>query len=138
MPRSTILYAIIGFLLGFILAITLTVYAVNNRVAGMMRAMGMHCDEISSTGVCLDNQGAGRDMMKMQQMLEELRKLRGDNFDSTFMDQMIDHHREAVDMSKLALTNSKHEELKNLAQQIINSQQKEIDQMRSWQKQWDY
>ncbi len=36
------------------------------------------------------------------------------------------------------LLNAKHPELKKMGQDIIASQQKEIDQMKSWQKQWGY
>ena len=51
---------------------------------------------------------------------------------------MIEHHKGAVDMAKLALTNAKHQELKDMANDIITAQTKEITDMESWQKQWGY
>lgn len=58
------------------------------------------------------------------------------NFDLRFMDAMIPHHEGAIAMAKDALTKAKHPELKQLANDIIASQQAEIDQMKQWQKTW--
>jgi uncharacterized protein (DUF305 family) len=49
-----------------------------------------------------------------------------------FIDMMVPHHEGAVQMSKDALTRAEHQEVKTLAQQIIDAQQKEIDQMKQW------
>jgi len=56
--------------------------------------------------------------------------------DSHFIEQMIPHHEDAITMAKLALEKAKREEIKTLAQNIIDSQSKEIDQMKSWYKDW--
>lgn len=60
----------------------------------------------------------------------------GDAFDQAFLAEMIVHHEGAVEMAELALTNAKHEEIKNLASLIIEAQNKEITEMKSWQKNW--
>ena len=39
-------------------------------------------------------------------------------------------------MAKKALTKSQHPEIKQLAKDIIASQQLEIDQMKQWRKAW--
>ncbi len=39
-------------------------------------------------------------------------------------------------MAKDALDKSKHPQVKQLAQAIITSQQKEINQMKQWQQAW--
>ncbi|HPD98937.1 MAG TPA: DUF305 domain-containing protein [Candidatus Saccharibacteria bacterium] len=64
--------------------------------------------------------------------------LDGDDYDKAFMSGMITHHEGAVDMAELALTNAKRQEIKDMAQDIIAAQNKEIDDMRTWQKQWGY
>ena len=57
-------------------------------------------------------------------------------FDLRFLDAMIPHHEGAVVMAKDALTKAKHPELKQLAKEIVASQQGEIDQMKGWRKAW--
>lgn len=56
--------------------------------------------------------------------------------DAHFIEQMIPHHEDAITMAKLALTKAQHPEIKQLAQSIIESQSKEIDQMQAWYKDW--
>jgi uncharacterized protein (DUF305 family) len=57
-------------------------------------------------------------------------------FDLRFINAMIPHHEGAVTMAQDALTKSKRPEIKQLAQEIINSQQKEIDRMKQWKQAW--
>ncbi len=52
--------------------------------------------------------------------------------DIAFMQGMIPHHQGAVDMAEIVLKYGKDAETRELAQQIINSQNKEIAQMREW------
>lgn len=56
--------------------------------------------------------------------------------DAHFIEQMIPHHEDAVTMARLAQTKAKRQEVKQLAENIISSQGKEIDQMKSWYKEW--
>ncbi len=57
-------------------------------------------------------------------------------YDARFIDSMIEHHRGAISMAQQALDESERAEIKQLAQNIIGSQQQEIDQMTAWRKQW--
>jgi uncharacterized protein (DUF305 family) len=57
-------------------------------------------------------------------------------FDKAFIDAMIPHHQSAIDMAKEAQTKARHQEIKDLAVQIIAAQQREIDQMKGWRAQW--
>lgn len=59
-----------------------------------------------------------------------------DSLDSHFIEQMIPHHNDAIIMSKIALEKADHEELKTLAQNIIDAQSGEITQMKRWYKDW--
>lgn len=58
-------------------------------------------------------------------------------FDQAFIDAMVPHHREAIEMAKAAnsrgLTQS---DLQKIADDIVASQQREIDQMLDWREQW--
>jgi uncharacterized protein (DUF305 family) len=56
--------------------------------------------------------------------------------DQHFIEMMIPHHQDAVEMANLALTLAKQPELKKLAESIKQDQTSEIQQMRSWYKAW--
>lgn len=58
------------------------------------------------------------------------------NIDAHFIEQMIPHHEDAITTANLALQKAKQEEIKKLAQNIIDSQSKEISQMKTWYKNW--
>jgi uncharacterized protein (DUF305 family) len=58
------------------------------------------------------------------------------SIDATFIENMIPHHQDAVDMAKLALEQAKTNEVKTLAQNIITNQQEEIIIMEAWYKTW--
>lgn len=49
-----------------------------------------------------------------------------------FTKSMVEHHEMAILMSRQVLKNTMNPAVRELAQNIINSQQKEIDQMISW------
>jgi uncharacterized protein (DUF305 family) len=57
-------------------------------------------------------------------------------FDLRFIDAMIPHHQGALAMAKDALQKSHRYEIKNLAENIIKSQDAEIKQMKQWRKAW--
>ncbi|KJH71268.1 DUF305 domain-containing protein [Aliterella atlantica] len=57
-------------------------------------------------------------------------------FDLRFINAMIPHHEGAVTMAKDALNKSNRPEIKQLAQEIIASQQTEVKQMQQWRKAW--
>ncbi len=56
--------------------------------------------------------------------------------DETFLAAMIEHHEGAVDMSEIALDRAEQEELRQMAQEIIEAQEAEIDQMQAWLDEW--
>lgn len=58
------------------------------------------------------------------------------NIDEHFIEQMVPHHDGAIAMATLALTKATHPEIKILAGAIIEAQEKEIKDMRSWYKDW--
>lgn len=52
--------------------------------------------------------------------------------EAMFATMMIPHHQQAIDMSEMALANSTNADVKRLAQQIIDAQATEIEQMQAW------
>ncbi|ROR91840.1 DUF305 domain-containing protein [Nocardioides aurantiacus] len=57
--------------------------------------------------------------------------------DVTFVQDMIPHHKQAVQMSKMAATNASAPEVKDLAKEIDAAQGPEIETMQGWLKDWD-
>lgn len=53
----------------------------------------------------------------------------GNQLDAMFVTGMIPHHQSAIDMARLGESSAKHEEIKTLSANIIESQQAEIEQM---------
>jgi uncharacterized protein (DUF305 family) len=76
--------------------------------------------------------------MTMDGMVEALEGKQGDAFDRAFIDHMIPHHQGAVKMAELALQSAGHQEIKDMAQDIIDAQNAEISQMHNWYQSWGY
>jgi uncharacterized protein (DUF305 family) len=58
------------------------------------------------------------------------------DIDRHFIEEMIPHHEDAIAMAELAPTKAEHDELKQLAEGIRDSQSREIEDMASWYKSW--
>ncbi|MEA5581377.1 DUF305 domain-containing protein [Nodularia harveyana UHCC-0300] len=59
-----------------------------------------------------------------------------EEFDLRFINAMIPHHEGAVVMAKDALQKSERPEMKKLAEDIITTQDTEINQMQEWRQAW--
>jgi uncharacterized protein (DUF305 family) len=68
--------------------------------------------------------------------VRQLRLTRSTDFDLMFLDMMTAHHQGAIEMANTELRDGSLPEVKQLAQQIIDAQQAEIDQFQQWQKEW--
>ncbi len=91
------------------------------------------------SGGHMSHGGAGMDMGgDMVEMMNKLKDLEGEEYDKEFLKQMILHHEQAVQMSRYAETNAKHQEVKDLASEVITAQTAEIEQMKQWQSKWGY
>lgn len=126
MNRDTIVAAVVGLIVGVLATGFGAAMAVNNDNTGMMRMMGMK------------NQSYGSNGQDIKTMPVDLALVAGDEFDKEFLAMMITHHQGAIDMAKTATANAKHEEIKVLGQQIIDSQTNEISQMSNWLTEWGY
>lgn len=76
--------------------------------------------------------------MSMNDMTEDLKGKTGDDYDRAFVSNMIAHHEGAVEMARLSAKNAKHIEVKELSENIISAQVKEISEMKKWQADWGY
>lgn len=52
-----------------------------------------------------------------------------DDVDAAFARMMIDHHNGAIEMAELALERAQHEEIRQLGEEIIEAQRREIEIM---------
>lgn len=110
METKPLLFGIIGFLIGGLLVSTIATTL----------------DKPEATG------------MTMQDMVSSLEDKKGDAYDEAFVSEMIDHHQGAIDMAKMSAARAKHKEIKDLSNAIITAQEKEIAEMKEWQKMWGY
>lgn len=127
MKKESILYGVIGLLVGVLLTVFVATVSVNTNNQTMMKMMGMNTNSMMSGS-----------SMSMEDMTNELKNKSGDEFDKAFLEQMIVHHQGAIDMANIVLQKSSRPELRKLAEEIIAAQTKEINQMKQWQMQWGY
>lgn len=117
MNQTTIVSVVAALIIGF---------AGGHYIAGKpAETTGMH---VMPDGTSMADQ--------MNAMTTGLAGKSGDEFDKTFISEMIVHHEGAVDMAELALQSAKHTEVKQLAQDIIAAQTREIATMRGWLQSW--
>lgn len=134
--KEAIIIGVAGVLIGSLLTAFVASAAVNNGLNGMMRMMGMNVNPTS--GEMLTDTMDSHGSMSMSGMSASLASRTGDEFDKLFLEQMIEHHEGAVDMAELAKKNAKHDEIKQMADDIIDAQTSEIQQMKDWQTSWNY
>ena len=74
----------------------------------------------------------GMDGMLSETELDELRDAEGDEAVVLFLRQMIAHHEGAIDMARDVIDNGRHPDVRALVDDIIASQQAEIELMTEW------
>lgn len=138
--RESILFGIIGLLLGIVITVLFARSAVSNNMDGMMRIMGIRSGNFQEEReeMMEDMMGHDDQNMTMEEMSDSLRGKTGDEFDEAFLSNMIEHHQGAIDMANLAKKNAKHQEILDLADDIVAAQTREIQMMKNWQKIWSY
>ncbi|MCT7658923.1 DUF305 domain-containing protein [Mycobacterium deserti] len=83
-----------------------------------------------------DSAGGGHEGHgSMQGMVDDatmtkLQSLRGQEFDTLWLQSMIAHHEGAIEMAKAEVANGANEDAKRMAQTIADTQQAEIGQMK--------
>ncbi|CAN5395674.1 hypothetical protein BH10PAT4_BH10PAT4_5190 [soil metagenome] len=120
MQTKPLLYGLIGFFIGGLL-VSIAATTFNKP------------DQNPSS-----NTNSSMSSMSMDNLTAELNGKTGEAFDKAFIANMIAHHEGAVEMAKLSAANAKHDEIKNLSEDIIAAQEKEISEMKQWQIDWGY
>jgi len=92
---------------------------------------GMHDDEIHP------DEMMPREHMMTHDDRRALRRSENDEFDCLFVDHMIHHHEGAVAMSEYILEEGESERVTDLATEIIDAQEAEIEMMDEWSEEWD-
>jgi uncharacterized protein (DUF305 family) len=87
-------------------------------------------DPAAHEGLSLTASEAG--MNHTSKMMDELRTAKP--FDRAFVDAMVAHHQGAIRMAEVLLGSGENEELRTLAQKIIDDQQREIDEMTAFRQ----
>ena len=77
-----------------------------------------------------------KDMSMMNEMMVKTLGQQDPHYDHRFIDMMIPHHEGAIMMAKDALAHANKPELKQMARNVITSQQLEIDEMKNWRAKW--
>jgi uncharacterized protein (DUF305 family) len=77
----------------------------------------------------------GHGAMSMQGMVDEatmakVESLKGTEFDTLWLQSMIDHHQGAIEMAKAEIANGDNVDAVAMAKRIVSTQQAEIDQMK--------
>lgn len=67
-----------------------------------------------------------------KRMAENMMSAKGDSVDETFVRQMIEHHRGALDMGQILLREGSDPELKQMVQKSAADQQDEIAELQKW------
>jgi uncharacterized protein (DUF305 family) len=73
----------------------------------------------------MDHGDMGAGGMARQMVMED-----GRYSDKRFIDAMVPHHQGAIEMARVALENAEHQEIKQLSQNIISTQQAEIEELK--------
>lgn len=111
---------------------TLTAWlqAWNAEVPPTGESGGDHGGGMDPGGMDPGGMGQMPGMMDPQQM-QQLDQATGAEFDRLFLQMMIKHHEGAIAMAQTELTDGQNPEAKQLAQQIIDAQQAEIQEMKA-------
>ena len=115
----------------------------HSNMGGMsMDGMSMDADANESSDlpeICLENAGhmAGMSMdMDMGAMMEGMSEghqaMMAEDFDVAFICGMIPHHQGALAMANAALEYAEDEWVKEIAQEIVDAQEREIAEMLEW------
>lgn len=138
MKKESILFGIIGLVIGILGMMAFATNAVNSQNTSVMRMMGMGIrNEVNprENNIQSQNQTMGMGSF-MDQMMGSIKDNSGYKFDQAFINAMIVHHEGAVKMAEQARHKAEHQELRGLAENIISSQTAEIEQMKQWKKEW--
>lgn len=77
-----------------------------------------------------------KDMRMMNDRMVKHLGTKDPKYEDRFIDMMIPHHEGAIRMANHALENANRPELKAMARDVIAAQEKEIEQLKKWRREW--
>lgn len=102
------------------------------EISWMNEWLNKHAETEPSTDTkAMQDDYAKKDAINHEQMMAGITDA---NPDAAFAKGMIPHHQGAIDMSQIALAHGADGEIAKLAQDIMDAQVAEIDQMQAWLK----
>lgn len=136
--NKDILYPAGTFLFGVLLTAALfTIANFGDDAGGKGPRMKMEKHEKHEMHEMEGMQGMKHDMgAMMMDMAGNMKGLTGEELEKVFLQDMIPHHEGAVEMAELLKAGTTRPELLEMADAIIEAQTKEIEQMKTWQKEW--
>lgn len=76
------------------------------------------------------------DYQKMKAAMDELAQKTGQDFEIAYINSIIPHHQGAIMMAQMVQNDAPHQEVRASAAKIIADQQKEIDELTKWLRDW--
>lgn len=104
------------------------------QMAGFLRSWGANIPSTSPGMAGMDHggtSGGGQAGMMSDAQMQQLGAARGAEFDRMFLQMMIQHLRGAIEMAQTELRNGRSQPAKQLAQQIVGTQQAELTTMQT-------
>jgi uncharacterized protein (DUF305 family) len=77
-----------------------------------------------------------RNASQVTPKVKTMRSLGGENLEKVYMPMMIDHFSQSIAISKLALTKSSNQSIKDLAASVVGAETREQTMLRKWLKDW--
>ena len=78
----------------------------------------------------------GTDFQKMKAAMDELAQKSGQDFEVGYINSIIPHHQDAIEMARMVQNDAPHKEVRDVATAIINAQQSEIEELTTWLNDW--
>jgi uncharacterized protein (DUF305 family) len=103
------------------------------QMQGWLRSWGKPMTPSEGHGGHGDTEMPG---MMSEADMRRLMAATGPEFDLAFVEMMAAHHQGAIDMANTELKDGSLPEVTRLAEQIIDTQQDEIDQLQRWKTEW--
>ncbi len=116
-----------------ILALAEEIVAAQETEIGQLKSIKQ--EQFGTSEVSMDMMSA-EEMEGMGMASDPQELANQDPFDKAFIDNMIPHHESAIVMAQVVLEKSENPEIREIAEAIVDAQEREIEQMTSWRDEW--
>lgn len=126
MKNNTLIVVLLSLIIGLFIGYSLG----ENKIVSseVQKIEDEHEEEIISSD--------GAMIHAMEEMMLEFNGKTGVEYEKAFLRGMIVHHIGAVEMAEELLEQTERPELVKMANDIITTQSKEVDMMKSWMSEW--